>query len=55
MPTLQDQSFRALLEVMQDIKHDSSVPLLSHRKAVKATEPTGTALNMDLCTEHEQV
>lgn len=47
--------FRVLLEVVQDIKHGSSVPLLSHHKALKETEPSRTTLILDLCTEQKHV
>lgn len=40
------------LEVVQDIKHEPSVPLLSHHKAVKETEPSRPMLMMDLCIKH---
>lgn len=47
----QDQSV-VDLEVVQDIKHEPSLPLLSHHKAEKDTGPSRPTLIMDLCTEH---
>lgn len=54
--TIQSQDRPVLdLEVVQDIKHEPSVPLLSHHKAVKDTEPSRPTLIMDLCTEQKHI
>lgn len=43
------------LEVVQDTKHEPSLPLLSHHKAEKETEPSRPTLIMDLCTEQKHI
>lgn len=50
----QDQSV-VDLEVVQDIKHEPSLPLLSHHKTEKETEPSRLTLIMDLCTEQKHI
>lgn len=43
------------LEVVRDIKHEPSLPLLSHHKAEKEPEPSRPTLIMDLCTEQQHI